>query len=90
MRPRTGLWEAIHHYVLSCGGDPGITYGNTARERAVVEVEKAVDQELAECREALAMVAKAAVVVLAEHANPRMSRQQAREAFEKALAEVDV
>lgn len=33
------LWEAIHRYVVACGGDPGKTGDGPAREAAVVEIE---------------------------------------------------
>ena len=35
------LWDAIHRYVVACGGDPGRrSYGNAARMNAVSDVEK--------------------------------------------------
>jgi hypothetical protein len=39
------LWEAINAYVSACGGDPDKhIHGNTARQQAVVAVERAVGQ----------------------------------------------
>lgn len=40
---RAQLWDAIHEYVVACGGTPGErTYGNTRRQIAVAEVEALV------------------------------------------------
>lgn len=42
MQARGAMWDAINKYVETCGGDPSKhVYGNTARQRAVVEVERA-------------------------------------------------
>jgi hypothetical protein len=39
---RAALWDAIHAYVLACGGDPSArVHGNVARMDAVVRVESA-------------------------------------------------
>lgn len=41
MRTRVALWDAINRYVVACGGDPlRHVYGNTARQKAVAEVER--------------------------------------------------
>lgn len=38
---RVALWDAINRYVVACGGDPSRhVYGNTARMKAVAEVER--------------------------------------------------
>lgn len=40
---RVELWNAIHEYVIACGGDPSKhVYGNARRMNAVVRVENAV------------------------------------------------
>lgn len=46
------LWDAIHDYVIACGGDPSKhVYGNTTRQRAVVAVEAVVSRALANEKE---------------------------------------
>lgn len=43
MELETDLWDAIHRYVIACGGDPGAhVHGNTPRMQAVVDVGKVV------------------------------------------------
>ena len=43
---RVRLWDAINRYVQTCGGDPSKhVYGNTARQRAVAEVEQVLRDE---------------------------------------------
>jgi hypothetical protein len=43
IQKRVSLWEAINRYVVSCGGVPDKhVYGNTRRQRAVADVEKAL------------------------------------------------
>ena len=45
MTNRVALWNAINRYVISCRGDPAkYVYGNTTRAKAVVEVEKAIEE----------------------------------------------
>lgn len=40
---KVDIWEAINRYVVACGGDPSRhVYGNTSRQRAVVEVERII------------------------------------------------
>ena len=40
---KVSLWEAINRYVVTCGGNPGVAvYGNTHRQHAVADVEKAL------------------------------------------------
>lgn len=40
---RVALWDAIHRYVIACGGDPSKhVYGNTPRMQAVCDVENTV------------------------------------------------
>lgn len=40
---RALLWDAINQYVEACGGHPHyLVYGNTRRQRAVVDVEALV------------------------------------------------
>lgn len=42
---RALLWDAINQYVEACGGEPHrLVYGNTRRQRCVVEIEKLVHQ----------------------------------------------
>lgn len=48
MKQRTKLWDSIHAYVVACGGDP--TGVSVQRQRAVVEVEAAVDAEIIAAR----------------------------------------
>lgn len=41
----TGIWKAINEYAEACGADPEArVHGNTARQRAVVSVERALDE----------------------------------------------
>lgn len=43
MRDRVALWDAINRYVVTCCGDPSKhVYGNTPRQKAVVDVEAAI------------------------------------------------
>jgi len=45
---KTALWDAIHRYVRSCGGDPGKpVYGNTPRQMAVTDIERLIEQNRA-------------------------------------------
>lgn len=42
------MWSSIDSYTVACGGDPGDrVYGATKRQLAVVDVEQAVEGELA-------------------------------------------
>lgn len=42
---RVRLWDAINNYATTCGGDPSAhVYGNTSRQKAVAEVERALRQ----------------------------------------------
>lgn len=42
LRHKTKLWNLIHSYVKVCGGDPSKhVYGNTLRQKLVVEIERA-------------------------------------------------
>jgi hypothetical protein len=42
--PNIALWDAINRYTQACGGDPNTrVYGNIERQRAVVDVHRAVD-----------------------------------------------
>jgi hypothetical protein len=41
------LWDAIHRYVIACGGDPGKhVHGNVPRMDAVADVSKIVAREV--------------------------------------------
>lgn len=43
------LWDAINRYVETCGGKPNRhVYGNTNRQRAVVEIEEIVSNATAQ------------------------------------------
>lgn len=50
---RVRLWDAINAYAIACGGDPAKhVYGNTPRQKAVAEVERAVRAATASLRHA--------------------------------------
>ena len=41
---RVKLWDLINEYVAACGGDPSKhVYGNTTRQRLVVDIERLID-----------------------------------------------
>ncbi len=45
---RVSFWEAVNRYAISCGGDPDKhIFGNTTRQAAVVDVERAVASRVA-------------------------------------------
>ncbi len=70
METRVLLWDAINRYVQTCGGDPSkYVYGNTARQKAVAEVEQAIrDGALAEPERTQKTVLRAMLYDYTDHA----------------------